>query len=145
MKEKDLSYTLFDTDKEKTIHVIPLSNCFDSIEAHINQLQEQKDKLQQELSVLKETKEELWKDKEIQKMKAERDSAIEDLNRGFGISEEEYKNLREWKQKHYTQHYLGGTIGGQYTYEFIPTSIGTIGTIKCSCGASFDFQKILNN
>lgn len=36
----------------------------------------------------------------------------------------------------------GGCIGGTYTYEFVPTGIGTVGTVKCSCGAAFKFQDI---
>lgn len=37
----------------------------------------------------------------------------------------------------------GGAIGGRYTFEFIPCSIGTIGTIKCGkCGEKFIFREL---
>ena len=37
----------------------------------------------------------------------------------------------------------GGTIGGSYHYEFIPTSIGTIGKVVCNCGEEFVFCDFL--
>ena len=36
----------------------------------------------------------------------------------------------------------GGCIGGRYSYEFVSTSIGVIGIVKCNCGAKFTFQDL---
>lgn len=57
----------------------------------------------------------------------------------FG-TEEEVAKMMKWAEEHYDvcpirEH---GAIGGRYTYEFTPTSIGTVCAIKCSCGAKFD-------
>ena len=35
----------------------------------------------------------------------------------------------------------GGAIGGSYTWKFVPTSIGTFGSVQCSCGEEFSFQE----
>lgn len=99
-----------------------------------------------------ELHDEKYKDNELLRMEAELKAVKEDYYRGFPISEEEQKSIREWMDKHDEEvHHartlgdklkLGGCCGGRYTYKFIPTSIGTIGTVKCSCGAEFTFQDI---
>jgi len=76
-----------------------------------------------------------------------------DLNRGFLITEKEYEAIQAWIRKHneevhgadYAAHKYrnSGAIGGAFTYEFIPTSIGVIGTVRCSCGESFIFQNLM--
>lgn len=38
---------------------------------------------------------------------------------------------------------LHGCIGGNYSYIFIPTSIGIIGEIQCSCGEKFTFCELM--
>lgn len=63
----------------------------------------------------------------------------EEHYRGFPISAEAESQINEWKKNH---RHNGGAIGGTFTYEFIPTSIGTIGTIKCACGDSFTFEDL---
>ena len=97
----------------------------------------------------KELKEASYKDSELQQMKSDLDESRADLRRGFGISELEEKKIEDWKKKHEAEVHgavttsqrlkLGGCCGGSYTYMFIPTSIGTIGEIKCSCGEKFTF------
>lgn len=96
-------------------------------------------------------KNEYDKDKEIAKLKQQLEEARKDNRRGFPISEAEDKAITEWqeahiKKKHWDKHHncpkSFGAIGGNFTYEFTPTSIGIIGTVKCSCGESFDFQEL---
>lgn len=98
-------------------------------------------------------RDEKYKDNELLRMEAELKAMKEDYYRGFPISEEEQKSIREWMDKHDEEvHHartlgdklkLGGCCGGRYTYKFTPTSIGTIGTVKCSCGAEFTFQDMV--
>lgn len=98
-------------------------------------------------------RDEKYKDNELLRMEAELKAMKEDYYRGFPISEEEQKSIREWMDKHDEEvHHartlgdklkLGGCCGGRYTYKFTPTSIGTIGTVKCSCGAEFTFQEMV--
>lgn len=101
----------------------------------------------------KRLKEETYKDDKLLLMKNRLERMEKDYYRGFPISEKEEKSIREWINKHDEEVHgchtseeklrRGGAIGGTYTYEFIPTSIGTIGTIKCSCGATFTFQDMI--
>ena len=84
---------------------------------------------------------------EIKELKKRlREESYKNLN-GFPITEDELKTINEWKEKHEAEVHNGssyaGAIGGRYSYHFVPTSIGTSGTIKCSCGAKFEFQEIV--
>lgn len=100
-----------------------------------------------------ELRDEKYKDNELSRMESELKIMKEDYYRGFPISQEEQKSIREWMDKHDEEvHHChtitdkikrGGCIGGTYKYEFIPTSIGTVGTVKCSCGAAFTFQDMV--
>lgn len=106
---------------------------------------------------LKEAHDEAYASKEMQDMKAELEATRQELYRGFGISEEESKAIAEWQKKHDAEvHGLdtdrkrlsaGGAIGGCYSYEFTPTSIGVIGVCKCGrCkgkkNGEFEFQSL---
>ena len=60
---------------------------------------------------------------------------------GFPISEEEDKKIKEWIEKRPKCN--EGAIGGRYTYQFTPTSIGVIGTIiDGMTGEKFTFQEL---
>ena len=100
----------------------------------------------------KKLKDEHYKDSEMQRMEAELKKAKEDLYRGFPISEKEQEKIREWELKHDAEKHglktmeqrlrAGGCCGGRYTYQFVPTSIGTVGEVICSCGEKFTFQDL---
>lgn len=114
----------------------------DTYEKRIKYLEEENKKL----------KDEHYKDSEMQRMKAELKKAKEDLYRGFPISKEEEDKIKAWQLKHDTEkHGLKtmaqrvmehGCIGGSLTWCFTPTSIGTVGTVVCSCGDKFTFQDL---
>lgn len=95
-------------------------------------------------------RDEHFKDNTIQKLSAEVEKLRSDIQRGFNITEEEEEAIREWKKKHIKEKHPNainnpayfGAIGGEYTYEFKPTSIGVVGKIKCCCGDEFVFQKL---
>lgn len=78
----------------------------------------------------------------------EKDKIISQLmnRKCFDITENEQKAIDEWVEKHTQEKHNGshysGAIGGRYTYEFTPTSIGTVGVIKCSCGDEFTFKEL---
>ena len=67
-------------------------------------------------------------------------------NFSFNISCEEMEKIREWKKEHiknyHNENHIEGAIGGRFSYEFIPTSLGEIGIIKCACGKDFCFRDI---
>lgn len=62
----------------------------------------------------------------------------------FGFSEEEMADADEWVEQHYneTKHY-GGVSGGNFSYIIIPTGLGIIKEVKCSCGASHTIQGLI--
>lgn len=100
--------------------------------------------LREEIEFLKNKYDENEEIKELKKRLREESS--KNLN-GFPITDEEMKAIEEWQKKHEAEAHNGssyaGAIGGRYSFIFTPTSIGTVGTIRCSCGADFNFQKIL--
>ena len=104
--------------------------CEDSKNNALHQLEEyNKDEKNQELQ------------KTIQSLQNDKYKII-----SFDLSEEETHNVNVWKRKHIEEKHnnssYAGAIGGRFTYEFVPTSIGTVGTIKCSCGEKFCFCEL---
>ena len=130
----------------------------------LNQLDELKESIIAQADVekhlrerLKEARDEAYASKEMQDMKAELEATRQELYNGFGIKDREWKEIDEWQKKHDAEvHGLdtdrkrlhaGGAIGGCYSYEFTPTSIGVIGVCKCGrCKGKktgeFEFQSI---
>lgn len=62
----------------------------------------------------------------------------------FNMEPEDIKKIQKWKKQHEEEKHNGssyaGAIGGRYTYEFTPTSIGTFKRLRCSCGDYFDYD-----
>lgn len=123
-------------------HLEKIQKIDEAKEKVIRSLREENEKL----------KDEAYKDTELQRLKSELDKARKDMMRGFPISEEERNTIAAWKKQHdETVHgyktaedrlTAGGSIGGRYSYRFVPTSLGTSGTVRCTCGAEFEFQEI---
>lgn len=100
-------------------------------------------------NIIKQLKEEnkrlkeLNETEEIKKLQEQIEQLKEEKNYGFTISEDEHKKINKWIKKHDKECSCGyGTAGDKYSYTFLPTGLGTIGTIKCSCGAKYCFQEI---
>lgn len=120
---------------------IPLLSCeediaeaFESIKENILWYKSMADRLREKVNYLES---ENYKDEELQKMKAQLEKIQENYRRGFPITKEEFDDINKWKKNHdATEHGnvdgYHGAIGGGYTYEFIPTSIGSFGTCFCS-------------
>ena len=131
------TYTIMRYNSEKGDYefteVHPLDESLNSLKERFNDLVESNQSLQEKL---KEIKDEKWADKRLQEMNEELEKMRREYYRGFPIRDEEQKKIDEWLVNH---HHYGGAIGGTRTYEFSPTSIGTIGKIKCMCGEEFTF------
>ena len=100
---------------------------------------------------IKELTDSQYKDKKLREMKDKLEAMQREYNRGFPITDKEWDAIETWKEKHDREVHsliecnerIGGAIGGRYTFEFIPTTIGIIGTIKCgSCGEKFTFREL---
>lgn len=130
-------------------HVYDLDDCLRAIKCRNKDNEDTIEYLRKENKRLKE---ENYKDNELQKIKQQLERMKADYWRGFPITEKEEKAIEEWKKKHEEEvHGLTtdkmrlkaqGVSGGRYSYHFVPTTIGTSGVIRCSCGAEFEFQEI---
>ncbi len=78
----------------------------------------------------------------------------EERNISFDLSPAESKAVREWAISHLKEAHgvendeqwmeFCGCIAGAFTFEFIPTSLGVLGQIKCgACGQTHVFWEIL--
>jgi hypothetical protein len=115
---------------------------FSRQEAMLNRLSEENKNLHDEK----------YADVELQNMKHDLDLMREDYYRGFPISKDEMLTIEDWQKKHdETDHgvksladamKLEGVSGGRFTYLFVPTSLGVIGKIRCSCGKEFCFRNL---
>ena len=90
--------------------------------------------------------EEFNKDEEIVKLKKQLEEKREQAKNTyvFTVDVDQVEKIRKWKEQHEKEKHNGNSyaraIGGRYTYEFTPTSIGAFGRIRCSCGDHFDFD-----
>ena len=93
---------------------------------------------------IEKVKSEKYADEELSRLKSEYDKIKSDYYRGFPISEEEDKNIKEWlKNQQEKNPGSGGTAGGRFTYRFTPTGLGTSGTIIDGfTGDEFTFQAL---
>ena len=93
---------------------------------------------------IEKVKSEIFTDEELSRLKSAYDKMKSDYYRGFPISEEEDKNIKEWIKNHQKKNPgIGGAAGGRFTYKFTPTGLGTSGTIIDSfTGDEFTFQEL---
>lgn len=133
-------YTSYNLEKDEHIVVHPFEECLMAMKKRYEDAEATIEKLEKENKALKD---EHYKDGELQRIQEELTSLRQARYRGFPISEEEQEKIKEWQRKHDKEAHGGvSAIGGKYAYEFIPTSIGTFGSVKCVCGAKFDFQEV---
>ena len=79
---------------------------------------------------IEKVKSEKYADEVLLKMRSEYEKMKSDYYRGFPISEEENKKIKEWMNKQIEKNpSTGGAIGGRFSYKFIPTGVGTIGIV----------------
>ena len=125
----------------KILRPFNLKGTFEDVENYIKMCEEQRE---QALELVR-----TWdKDEEIQKLKDQIKQMKEESKHSmsFVITQEENEEIHKWmdahvKEKHNGSYYAGA-IGGMFTYKFIPTSIGEIGEVICSCGETFCFREL---
>lgn len=128
-----MEYTKWEDGKLK--YVLDFDECIESLKERNADKTERIKRVEEENRRLKS---EHYKDTELQNLQHKYDELKKDAYRGFPIIEREEKRINEWKYKHEMQEHPRAS----YCYIFTPTSLGVIGTIKCSCGAEFDFTKL---
>lgn len=113
-------------------------------EEHLDEVLERCTRLAEENARIRDEK---YKDEELQKLIEYNKELQSQYGHGFSISNQEWENINSWRKKHNTEkhggpHPYSGAIGGELTYEFVPTSIGTVCTVKCHCGESYTFRDL---
>ncbi len=114
--------------KDGTIWIMEdIKKTLQQVYDHYRNVCKQNDYLRKEIEKVKSEK---YADEELSKMKEEYERMKSDYYRGFPISEKEDKKIHEWIEGQMKKNSsIGGAIGGRFRYEFIPTGIGTVGTI----------------
>ena len=95
----------------------------------------------------KKLKEGVWEKEEVSKLKREYEGMKRKYYNAFVVTDEQWNKIHEWQDKHTKEKHndnamRGGAIGGEYTFVFTPTSIGTYGYIKCNCGEEYVFSEL---
>lgn len=120
----------------------------------IEEINEEKDDLIEKLKLENERlKSGVYENSVVKELEEENKRLRQDNLRGFPITEEQQKLIREWQLKHEDEIHgrktleerlrAGGAIGGKYFYRYVPTSLGVVGEIVCDeCGQSFCFEDI---
>lgn len=130
---------------------------------HAKEINEHIDALVTMVTGLQEQNAELKAENERLHSAYDKDAAVAELKQelkelrdmyacAFCITKEQQERIDAWKKEHDGEVHgiwtaddrirAGGCCGGRYTYIFVPTSIGTSGTIRCHCGAEFEFKEI---
>lgn len=118
--------------------------CLRGLSFNYDRLYEQAQFFNNELLRMRDEK---WRDEELQKLKTENEQLYKRLQHGFYIHPKEQELINNWIENHAQQKHRGngqgGVVGGMFSYTFTPTSVGTVGTIKCTlCGENFTFSDI---
>jgi len=64
----------------------------------------------------------------------------------FSLTKEQLQRISDWMDTHDKEKHIqpgekfryAGAIGGAYTYEFTPTSLGVVEKVRCACGDHID-------
>lgn len=128
--------------KDKFTEAVEAINSgYEQLEEQVQSLKIKCDDLQAKLN------DQYANDKEITRLEKIIDKQESEFQYGFVITKEENNAIVEWKRKHNLEKHGSetvyyGAIGGGMTYIFVPTSIGTMGTVRCSCGEEFCFRDL---
>lgn len=111
----------------------------------------QADIIERQSKMINRLESEHYKDDKIRELQAQIRDLRNEPNTMFHTSPDEWQKIDEWTDKHTKEKHWdsvrnrpasSGTIGGRYSFEFTPTSIGTIGVVKCTCGDEFTFKNL---
>ena len=128
---EDRSFNIYNGKEWKTIY--PIDECIENLK---NLYEYQKTQIEELAEKNAELSADGWKDKELQDMCRQVKEAKNELHNGFGIKPDVKKAIEDWQCEHikvrHSPTQSRSAIGGQFTYTFSPTSIGTFGSCICS-------------
>lgn len=141
MKHNDIGFT-FVSDDGKFRSFPSTNELCDIIKTRDDWYENELAKRTEELNRVKNEK---FKDEEIMRLK-EKINQLESSFSDFALNRTEMSAVESWIEKHIEEKHGGntyaGAIGGRFSYVFVPTSLGVIGTIRCGCGEEFCFRDI---
>ena len=128
-------------DDNRVVHEVkPVDELCDSIKLKYNNLLKKYERLEKENERLKS---ETYKDEEVAHFKKLIANLNKQVNHGFYISDEEFEKIVAFTNEHDVMHGLAGGISGRYVFSFLPTSVGTVGTVKCTqCDGICAFREL---
>lgn len=143
-----LMTTFYDNFNKKD-NTITLIGDITSILVRIaDQYQEKEKKIKELREQLKNFDAEAYKDEELAAMQSELARMNEEYYRGFPMSKKEKEGFERWQRSHEEKYHGGypcyhGASGGGYKFIFVPTSVGTFGSVECSicCRKAFKEAK----
>lgn len=135
---EECSFSVYNGKEWKTIY--PIDECIENLK---NLYEYQKTQIEKLVEKNAELSADGWKDKELQDMREQLNSAKNELHNGFGIKPDIKKAIEDWQREHikvrHSHTQSRSAIGGEFTYTFSPTSIGTFGTCTCNiCQCKID-------
>ena len=125
----------FTDENDDIVKVETFDDAMNSIRLRYQKLQDTIKQLSQEN---KELKSGVFATNYVREAMVEAEKIRNEYRLGFPMTEEEVQKADKWTKEHTESAHKGesfGAIGGQYTYEFTPTSIGVLCGLRCSCGA----------
>ena len=141
-----MDFRVSENGRMRTIH--DFDSCIESL-SYLHK--DQKGTIERLQKQVKDLKAEHYKDEKLAELQRQLDEMKEDCSRGFPISKNEEASIERWKDSHIRKKHwdtkkkspkYAGAIGGRFTYQFIPTSIGIVGEVKCECGECFCFREL---
>ena len=126
----------FTDENNDVVKVDTFDNAMNTIKLRYQKLQDRIEHLSQEN---KELKSGVFATNYVQEALANVEKIRNEYRLGFPMTEEEVQKAEKWMKEHDESVHKdksSGAIGGRYTYEFTPTSIGVFCGLRCSCGAS---------
>ena len=129
------------SDENHVVHqVLPMDELCAQIQLKYNTLLKRCDALDEENTRLQS---EIRNEDGTAYFKNMVDSLNKKFNHGFEISDDESEKINEFIKEHDELHGKAGAIGGRFVYNFLPTSIGIIGTVQCiSCDKCLVFREL---
>ena len=125
----------FTDENDDIVKVDTFDSAMNSIRLRYQKLQDRIERLSQEN---KELRNGVFATNCVREAMAEAEKIRNEYRLGFPMTEEEVQKAEKWIKEHNESAHITesfGAIGGQYTYDFTPTSIGVLCGLRCSCGA----------
>lgn len=144
-EDKNIKFTFVRQDPLRLVD--ELKESVEHLANDYEKVQEELRESRKEIEWLREVKSMAYVNAEIMRLKAENEKLKEQIDRGFFMTSKE-KTLslvwrNSWIEKNWHNHKYMGTIDEGFTYQFYPTSIGTIITVIAPDGEQFEVRNDL--